>query len=628
VKTVLLADHHPPTLEHLRDALRKAGYAVHAVSDPGKAMEHVTAEPLDAVLVSVDFPHLSGQHLAQLIRARAPAPQLPVLAMDHGHLGRARGVNAILDLRASAYIADPTKLGDLTAKIATLVEAAQHARAQHTSGVHAVLARPPVASGELKGHPLPELLHSFHRLRRDGILVVAYRDLTRRVYFIQGVPVSYDSSARQDFFPSFLADRGALTADQAKVVVRSLAAGLRVGAALAEAQVDLQGEELLARLREYTHEKLAQVVGMREGRYAFYSGTEFIEEVAKVDIPALAPILEGARRAFPLRIFGQSLRRYAAQFPHRTPEFGKDLPALGLDTSDLKIAMQINGRIPLRELVAHGRGELREAYSLAWFLLLTGDIAFSDQPAAAADQEAYRAAERIIPRKRKPLPADKLAELRDAAVKILTGSYFKVLGLEISADTEDVERAYHEVAARFHPDSWAEYDTSEIRDLLDSVQDKLSGSYRVLSVEEKRKAYVQYLLSRLDVPRAEEIHVEAEIAMKRGELAMKRKDFISARQAFEEAVELNPREPEYYSFLAWATYLAGAGDRKERARAAQKVLKKALSLNAYLERALIISAIIEAEMGDGASAQKKLLRVLEMNPRSQLAKAALRKARR
>lgn len=628
MKTVLLADHHPPTLEHLRDALRQAGYAVHAVSDPGKAMEHVVAEQLDAVVVSVDFPLLSGQHLAQLIRARDPASQLPVLAMDHGHLGKARGVNGILDLRASGYVPDPMKLSELTGKLAALVEAAQHARAQGEGGVHGVLARPPVASGELKDLPLPPLLHSFYRLRRDGILVAACRDLTRRVYFVQGVPVNYDSTARQDFFPFFLAERGAVSPDQAKVVVRSLAAGLRIGTALAEAQVDLQGEDLLARMREYTHEKLAQVIGMREGRYAFYSGTEFTQDVAKVDIPALAPILEGARRAFPLRVFGQRLRKHAAQFPYRTPEFGKDLPALGLDTSDLKIAMQINGRIPLRELVAHGRGELREAYSLIWFLLLAEDIAFADQPAAAADEQAYRASERIAPRKRKPLPKEKLAELRDAAVKILTGSYFQVLGLHITADTEDVEKAYHEVATRFHPDSYAEFDTSEIRDLLDSVQDKLSGSYRVLSGEEKRKAYVQYLLSRLDVPRTQQIQVDAEIAMKRGELAMKRKDFITARQAFEEAVALSPREAEYYSFLAWATYLAGTGDKKERAKAAQKILKKALSFNAYLERALIISAIIETEMGDGESAHKKLQRVLEMNPRSQLAKAAMRKARR
>jgi cytochrome c-type biogenesis protein CcmH/NrfG len=150
----------------------------------------------------------------------------------------------------------------------------------------------------------------------------------------------------------------------------------------------------------------------------------------------------------------------------------------------------------------------------------------------------------------------------------------------------------------------------------------------VLSAEEKRKSYVQYLISRLDAPRSAAINVDAEIALKRGELAMKRKDFITARLAFEEAVSLNGREPEYYSYLAWATFLAGSGDRKEKAKAAQKILKKAAAMNPTLERVQVISAIIDLELGDAAAAHRRLIKVLEQNPRSRLAKAALRKARR
>jgi tetratricopeptide (TPR) repeat protein len=159
------------------------------------------------------------------------------------------------------------------------------------------------------------------------------------------------------------------------------------------------------------------------------------------------------------------------------------------------------------------------------------------------------------------------------------------------------------------------------------VQDRLSAAYRVLSVEEKRKGYLQYLMSRMDVGRTA-VNVDAEIILRRGESALKRKDYRQALQLFEEAVSINPREPEYYSYLAWATYLAGTGPREERAKAAQKVLKRALSLNAYLERAIIISAIIDSEQEDASAARKKLLKVLELNPNSQLAKAALRKVGR
>ncbi|HLL51998.1 MAG TPA: DUF4388 domain-containing protein [Myxococcaceae bacterium] len=631
MKTLLLAENHPPTLEHLKAALTQAGYGVVAVSDPGSAMEHFVADRPDGVVVSVDFPRLDGAHLGQLIRGSDQGARVPVVVIDKGHMGKARGVSSILDLKANAYIADPLKVQDLLAKLAPLLSTSSVA--QQATGLKSVLARPAVSSGDLRGYPLPALLHSFYRLRRDGVLVVAFRDLTRRVFILKGAPVNYDSTARQDSLPNYLQECGVLNEAQTQAVVTALGGGLRIGAALAEAGLDLQGEELLQKLRDYTREKVSQVLGMREGRYAFYAGEGFSDEVATVEVPALAPLLEGARRTYPIRVFAQTLKSHLNEFPVRSAEFGKELSAFGLNTLDLKLAMQINGRIPLRDLLAHGRGDLSLAYSLFWFLNLTGAVTFSKGPLG---EGGVTGQDRIAPKRRKPLPAEQANELREAAVKIITGSYFRVLGLDIAADGEAVEKAYRDIATRFHPDSYAEYDTSEIQDLLDSVQEKLTASYRVLSVESKRKAYLQYLFSRMDAGRSSGVNVDAEIALKRGEAALKRRDPKSALRAFEEAVSLNPRESEYYSHLAWATYLAADGDQRERAKAAQKLLKKALGLNPYLERAMIISAIIEAETeGDASdrtaarsSARRKLLKVLEMNPGSNLAKAALRKVGR
>ncbi len=627
LKTLLLAEHHAPTRQHLSAALAQAGFTVRAVGDPGPALELFVSYRPDGVLVAVDFPKLDGAHLGKLIRGSDRGLRIPMIAIDKAHLGKARGVGAILDIKADAYIPDPTRSQELIDRLRQLASAAQARAANPTSGTDVTLSRSPVAAGELKGYPLPPLLHSFYRVSRDGILVVAARDLTRRVFLVGGRPIHYDSTARQDALPQYLVESSELSPTQADTLARLLASGKPVGTALYQAGLGGQGEDLLQRLRDYLKEKVAQVVGMREGRYAFYAGAEFAKDVPSVEIPALAPLLEGARRTFPVKVFGQALKGRAQEFPTRSPEFGKDLPALGLDTQDLKSAMQLNGRIPLSELIAHGRGGMRQSYSLLWFLSLTGDIAFSKAPVAGPEHPLAPTTEKISPRKRKPLPAEVLTHLRDQAVKIITGSYFRVLGLDITADTEAVERAYHQTSTEFHPDTYAEYDTSSIQDLLESVQDKLSASYRVLSVEEKRKAYVQYLLSRLDA-RSSVVNAEAEIALKRGEMALRKKDLRGALRAFEEAVGLNPREPEYYSYLAWATYQAGAGDKADRAKAAQKLLRKALGLNAYLERPLVISAIIDVETGERDSARKKVNKVLEMNPSSPLAKATLRRIAR
>ena len=135
----------------------------------------------------------------------------------------------------------------------------------------------------------------------------------------------------------------------------------------------------------------------------------------------------------------------------RSPEFAKDLPVLGLDTDDLKIAMQINGRLLLRDLLAHGRGDLRRGYSLLWFLRLTGGVTFSATPVATEGAALSAEPEVIAPRKRKSLPAELAASLREGAVKIITSSYFHSLGPDIAADMEAVERAYHETPHAVSP---------------------------------------------------------------------------------------------------------------------------------------------------------------------------------
>src|SRR6478672_1162507 len=109
LKTVLLAEHHAPTLEHVRSELTQAGYSVKTAADPGRAMELFVSDHPDFVVVAVEFPRLDGAHLGKLVRGSDHGKRVPMIAIDKAHLGKAKGVGAILDLKANAYVADPTK---------------------------------------------------------------------------------------------------------------------------------------------------------------------------------------------------------------------------------------------------------------------------------------------------------------------------------------------------------------------------------------------------------------------------------------------------------------------------------------------------------------------------------------
>lgn len=118
LKTILIAEHHRPTLAHLQASLRQAGSEVHGTADPTTAVEHFAAD-----------------HPGQFVRANERGSWLPRVAIE--------------------------------------------------TGFQKFRARPPVLSGDLEGALLPSRVHSFLRLRRDGVWV-AFRELMRRVFFLQG----------------------------------------------------------------------------------------------------------------------------------------------------------------------------------------------------------------------------------------------------------------------------------------------------------------------------------------------------------------------------------------------------------------------------------------------------------
>ena len=290
--------------------------------------------------------------------------------------------------------------------------------------------------------------------------------------------------------------------------------------------------------------------------------------------------------------------------------------------------MQLNGRLRLRDLVVHGRGTVRESSGLLWFLSLMGSVTFADSPLPGGTEAEATLAEPLVPRRKKSLPEGTMHELREAGLKILTGSYFNALGISIAAAPKLTEMAFQETSIRFHPDSYPEFDLATVQGLLDAVLEKLTASYRILSDEEKRKAYLQHLLSRHAFGRQGQPQAEAEILLCQGDEALKRGDCSTAVFAYEAAIALNAKEPEYFNRLAWASFQATVTSVDERVKTAQRHLKRALALQPASERAQVIFAITENENGQAAAARKRLLQLLEKNPQFDLARAALRKVGR
>lgn len=622
---ILLAEWHGPTRELVARLLADAGYEVLAADAAGPAYEIFASAHPRAAVVAADLPPEGGRHLAR--RLRDGAARTPVVVIDKGHLGRARGVRGVLDLGANAYVADPTGR-DLLLRLARLLAQAHAAGAAAADdGVARVLSREPAEQGEVRPGVLPLLLHDLWRVGADGILVVTSREVTRRLFLLRGAPVDFDSDARAESLGRWLADSGRIGEDQYLASLEAMVPGeLSAGAALVASGALEAGEPLYAALRSHLRAMVGRCAALRDGRWRLHRGAEFAGEVQALEIPPLAPVLEGARAGLPLRHFAEALRPHLDEHPARTPDFQELLPQMALGSADLRLAIAIDGRATLRDFLEAREGELRDAWSLVWFLFLSGAVAFEPEPAPGA-VDPRREARR--PARRRRIPDERAEAIRQAALRILPGSYFNALGVDIAAAPNEIERAWHEAARAWHPDAFAGLELGELEELLVQILDKLNAAWRVLSNPEKRRAYLAFLLQRhAEGRRKPEVDPEAEIALKRGERALRGRRIREAIQAFQAAAERNPREPEYLAMLAFATLRDPALEPEERPRAAARVARKALSLDRRCVRALVALALAEEAEGDVASARRRLLAALKLAPGNEVARRALQRVNR
>ncbi len=630
VKRILVVEGHGPTRDLLERRLSGEGFEVSAPA-PGAAWESFAARWPDAVVMAADLPPPEARAL--LARLREADPGILVVVADKAHLGRAVGLQEVLSFRANAYLADATSR-ELSDRLRRLLSQAVRRRPEPSSrhGAERVLERPPTEQGDVGPGELVEVLARLWRAGADGILEVQDAESTRRLFLLRGSPVAFESDAREEMLGRWMVGSGNLSEAQYRAALDVLAVGeLSDGAALVAAGAIAPGEPLRAALRAHLCASVSLLARLRQGRWRLRPGTEFDGEVATVEIPALAPLLDGVRGALPARHFALGLRDSLAAYPARTAEFPRLVPAMALGSADLRLALGLGDRRTTRTFLEARHADLRDALSLLWFLARVGAVAFLPAPPEGAEPLRPAGEPAVSARRRKPLPEDRAAELRLAALRVLPGSYFQALGVDIAADIDEVEQAYHHAATRFHVEAYADYDVGPLEDLLSQVQEKLGAAYRVLSNEEKRRAYLSFLLSRAAAStgrRRGGVVPEAEVTLKRGERALRDRRAGDAAALFREAALLNPREPEYEAMLAFATLVDPALPRAERTRGAARHARRALALEPGCVRAQVFLALAEEADGNLVEARQRVLQALRTAPASAIARRVLARLNR
>ena len=232
------------------------------------------------------------------------------------------------------------------------------------------------------------------------------------------------------------------------------------------------------------------------------------------------------------------------------------------------------------------------------------------------------------------------------AQTVRTQDYFWALGVERSATTAEIDRAYEALARTFHDDGYRNSPDDD-RKMAQEIFDRLAEAHRVLSDPEQRLAYneridpantdADALSSRpgegIDAPPARGAgaattagNAAAQSLYESGMEHLKADRHHEAVEAFRQAARLVPGEADFRAALGWSLFREAPADARA-GRAALAELRRAVQIDGQNLRALHYLANYYAETGQPDLAVDELEQILQIDPNDNEAEDQLRRLR-
>jgi tetratricopeptide (TPR) repeat protein len=497
----------------------------------------------------------------------------------------------------------------------------------------------------------------------NGLLSLHLSDRVLEIHFRRGSPEHVSSSHPDDALSAFLVSAGLLSAQQ---VAQAEAARERFGGELVGALFGLgllNPAVAFAQLAQRAQGLLLRALLAESGRFTFEPR----------ELPAHQAMPLGNRWA----VLSDVVRRIPSGELRRRLQPVLELPMLKsggrVAVSELRLTPQevralgfVDGVRSLAQLTQELPGEADHMLRLAFLLRELDAVSFAalpsrpapappparaapppptgaarrPAPAAAAPRAAAAAAPprpapaqpapaaprpAAAPASAAPAPARpvtpppvlspeaELAQLRAYAVTLKGQNHFERLGVPEKTDSASVKLAYFKLAKLHHPDTLPAGAPQELERLKAEVFGYIGDAYRTLLDDGSRAQYLDELKSggagEVDIRNI----LQAEEFFQKACILVKARKFPDAVKLLDDAITLNPDEPEFYAWRGYARFFTLA-DKKAGATEAFKDLQLTLKRNERCVPAHYFMGVIAKLCGDASGALKHFQRTVQLNP--------------
>ena len=194
-------------------------------------------------------------------------------------------------------------------------------------------------------------------------------------------------------------------------------------------------------------------------------------------------------------------------------------------------------------------------------------------------------------------------------------NHFEVLGLKKEADAGAVKIAYLKAARSYHPDTVAPGSPEAVAKLKADIFARISEANAVLSDPKRLEEYVGELNAggtgnKVDIEKI----LRAEEVFQKGRILIQARKYADALKLFDEAVNCNAEEGEFYAWRGYAKYLA-ATDRKLVQTDVMRDLNLCIAKNPNVAATYYFLGFIAKANGDEKGALSNFRKCVALDPK-------------
>jgi curved DNA-binding protein CbpA len=506
-------------------------------------------------------------------------------------------------------------------------------------------------NGHIRERPLAELIREIKVAKLSGALRLARERVQAVVYVEEGEIIFARSNLRVHRLAICLHRWGVIAEDKLSTYVTEFMSDVEAGAALISAGA-LDKDALSKLHARQAADVLRPLLLWTEGEWSFDPRARLGEDMrCKLEVRQL--LLEAARQ-LPAEYVAARLDADA-----ETISPVKDHPAhIQLQPLEGFVLSRVEAPVALGELLAVSGLPEEQTRQCVYALALAGFLARDGWPATlllstltqtgAADKATAGATRAVDAGKsaaetgapKADAPPDPRVEIDALFALVYDADKYRILGVERTAASGDIKRAYYALAKRFHPDRFQRNADASLLSEIETAFTKITQAYETLSNASARAAYDLKLGTQTGAPESSQSpnraapsagasanpqlsrEERAAEAFAQGVAALKQNNLSMAVRLLGEAARLAPQQPRYQAFYGSAL----ARDVRTRHQA-EAAFQTAIKLDDSDPAYHVMFAELLRALGQMLRAERELERALALDPNHDAARRQLNKLR-